>query len=57
MIPNKKIAANHSRASQRCPRPALVEPRTAKTVLSFESASRAYRWTVARGRCVPALKH
>lgn len=57
MIPNKKIGAQRGRPDIRPTRAALAEPRTAKTVLTFESASRAYLWTVSRGRGVTALKH
>ncbi|NNN04332.1 MAG: hypothetical protein HKL90_00380 [Elusimicrobia bacterium] len=57
MIPNKKIVVQRGRPDARPPRAALAEPRTAKTVLTFESASRAYHWTISRGRCVTALKH
>lgn len=57
MIPNKKIVAPRGRLDARPARAALAEPRSAKTVLTFESVSRAYHWTVARGRSVTALKH
>ena len=57
MIPNKRNVVQRARVGARAPRAALVGPRTAKTVLTFESASRAYFWTVSHGRGVTALKN
>jgi hypothetical protein len=53
----KKVVDSNGRRHGLRARPALVEPRGAKTVLTFESGAQVYHWTTDRGRGRVVLKH
>jgi hypothetical protein len=54
---SKKIVAGGVRRHGLRARPALVDARGAKTVLTFESGAQVYHWTTDRGRSRVVLKH
>ena len=56
MITKKSVVSNGRRHGLRA-RPALVEARSAKTVLTFESGAQVYHWTTDRPRARVVLKH
>ncbi|MDX6770618.1 MAG: hypothetical protein SF051_13875 [Elusimicrobiota bacterium] len=53
----KKILSANGRKHGLRARVSVVEERSCRTVLTFESRSQAYTWTTDRGRSRAVVKH
>lgn len=52
----KILSANGRKHGQRA-RVHVMDERSSRTVLTFESRSQAYTWSTDRGRSRPVIKH